>query len=340
MPIRSFINLSFEEKNSALDDYSSITGKHPFLLEKDIWIVWILDCLFRAPFGYNLVFKGGTSLSKAYGAIDRFSEDIDLTYDIRAIAKDLIEETGVIPKTRSQAKRWTKEIDRRLAEWISEVVVPYLSIELNNQQFDIEVSHEGTVAKLKYNPSTQIQTDYIKPEISLEFGARSTGEPSHLLKITCDADSRSPGNDGWLPTAMARVMTAERTFWEKATAIHIVCLGGKIRGRGHFARHYYDLMRLEKTGYAEKALNDRDLAQTVAEHKSKFYMERDGKGNWIDYRKALNGSLRLVPTGEIRELINNDYDQMVDAGMLYSDVPTFNALIDQLAEIEKRANSI
>lgn len=123
-------------------------------------------------------------------------------------------------------------------------------------------------------------------------------------------------------------MTAERTFWEKATAIHIVCLGGKIRGRGNFARHYYDLMRLEKTGYAEKALNDRDLAQSVAEHKSKFYMERDGKSNWIDYYKAINRSLRLVPTGEIRELINYDYNQMVDAGMLYSDVPAFNALID------------
>ena len=84
-----------------MEAYSSESSKPPFLLEKDIWIVWVLDCLFRAPFGDDLVFKGGTSLSKAYRAIDRFSEDIDFTYDIRAIAKDLIEETGVIPKTRS-----------------------------------------------------------------------------------------------------------------------------------------------------------------------------------------------------------------------------------------------
>ena len=183
MPIKSFLNLSSEEKISKLEAYSSTSGKNTFLLEKDIWIVWVLDCLFRAPFGDDLVFKGGTSLSKAYGAIDRFSEDIDLTYDIRAIAKDLIEETGVIPKTRSQAKRWTKEIDRRLTKWISEVVVPYLNLELYKQGLEMGVSQVGSIAKLKYNPSRLIQTGYLDPEIILEFGARSTGEPSNSLKI-------------------------------------------------------------------------------------------------------------------------------------------------------------
>ena len=131
----AFQSLSSSERVNALRDVETESRRRAFLLEKDIWVVRILDVLFDGPFGADIVFKGGTSLSKAYHAINRFSEDVDVTYDIRSIGADLINTTNaeVIPATRSQSKKWTDAIRKRLAEWIQDValvsfVMVYLEI--------------------------------------------------------------------------------------------------------------------------------------------------------------------------------------------------------------------
>jgi hypothetical protein len=104
------------------------SGRPTHLLEKDVWVVWALATLYAAPLGEHLVFKGGTSLSKAYQVIRRFSEDVDLTYDIRAIAPDLVGDNGEgLPKTRSEEKRWSSEVRRRLPEWVAETVQPVIA---------------------------------------------------------------------------------------------------------------------------------------------------------------------------------------------------------------------
>lgn len=104
-----FLNLPDAERREALAVAASESGRPAHLLEKDIWVVWCLDALFSSPLGEHLVFKGGTSLSKVYGAIRRFSEDVDLTYDIRAIAPDLVKssDNNPVPESRSQGKRWS-----------------------------------------------------------------------------------------------------------------------------------------------------------------------------------------------------------------------------------------
>lgn len=339
MPSNSFFELSNKERGEVLDIIAPQTHREPFYLEKDIWIVWVLNVLFSSSLKQDLVFKGGTSLSKAYNIIDRFSEDVDITYDIRAIAHDLVAETGVIPKTRSQASRWTKEIRQRLAECVSNKVKPILQHALQQEQEDAEVKVDDGVLKIEYASATENFSEYINPVVLLEFGARSTGEPTNDIKIICDADISFPGLV--LPKATARVMTAERTFWEKTTAVHVLCVGGPVRGRKNFSRHLYDLYRLEKTGYADRAIRDRKLASSVADNKSMFFREKDRNGNLIDYHQAVKlRSLCLVPDQATREIVEADYNAMVKAEMLYSDVPTFNDLIDKLAEIEKRANSI
>jgi len=115
----SFFALSAADRRDALQVASDQSGRPLHLLEKDIWVVWSLERIFASSFGPKIVFKGGTSLSKAYGAIRRFSEDIDLTYDIRAIAPDLTADSAdALPPTRSQEKRWSKEIKSRLADWV------------------------------------------------------------------------------------------------------------------------------------------------------------------------------------------------------------------------------
>src|SRR3989338_1610905 len=115
----AFLALSADERREALAVPASASGRPAHLLEKDIWVVWALDALFSSPLGEHLVFKGGTSLSKAYGVIRRFSEDVDLTYDIRAIASDLVGKTGTpLPTSKSQEKKWSKEIRARLSDWV------------------------------------------------------------------------------------------------------------------------------------------------------------------------------------------------------------------------------
>ena len=105
----------------------------------------------------------------------------------------------------------------------------------------------------------------------LEFGARSTGEPASIRDISCDAAGLVDGIE--FPTAKPRVMHAKRTFWEKATAIHVFCLQERLRGE-RFSRHWHDIVRLDNIGIADSAIADRDLAKSVAQHKSMFFAKK------------------------------------------------------------------
>ena len=123
-----YLDLGPGDRREVLVFAASESGRPAYLLEKDIWVVWALQTLFDAPMGAPLVFKGGTSLSKAYGAIRRFSEDVDLTYDIRALVHDLVGDSPhPLPASRSQEKRWTREIRERLAAWTRDAAAPFLT---------------------------------------------------------------------------------------------------------------------------------------------------------------------------------------------------------------------
>jgi hypothetical protein len=307
------------------------------LLEKDVWVVWALEALFAAPFGKHLVFKGGTSLSKAYDVIARFSEDVDLTYDIRTIAPDLAEPgSEAIPANPSQEQKWSKTIRARLDEWTAKTVVPTLESRLEELSAAAKVGVDGATATVTYEPLAT-GTGYVRPVVLLEFGARSTGEPSEPRSVTCDAAAHVP--ELAFPSATPATMRPERTFWEKATAIHVFCLGGKLRGDDRVSRHWYDVVALDQAGYAATATADRALATTVARHKSAFFRERDGGGAYIDYAAAVSGGLQLVPDGDRLTLLADDYQRMVADGLLFSAPPPFSSLIALCLDIQNRAHA-
>ena len=139
------------------------------------------------------------------------------------------------------------------------------------------------------------------------------------------------------PIAYPQVMTAERTFWEKATAAHVYCLQGRLRGE-RYSRHWYDLVAIANTQHFLSACADIHLARSVAEHKSVFFVEKDGAGAKINYFAAINGLLQLVPTGASLKALESDYEAMVADGLLALHQPSFSDIIEQCAIIQNVAN--
>jgi Nucleotidyl transferase AbiEii toxin, Type IV TA system len=331
----SFLSLSASDRREALGVAADRSGRPAHLLEKDVWVVWALATLFGSDIGTHLVFKGGTSLSKAYGVIRRFSEDVDLTYDIRAIAPDLVVDNGeALPKNRSEEKRWSKAVRHRLPAWIAETVHPLVAGAIEAQSLPAALRIDGDRLYIDYE-ATSPGSGYVAPCVMLEFGARSTGEPASLRDVICDAAGLI--DDLEFPTAQPRVMHAERTFWEKATAIHVFCLQERLRGE-RFARHWHDIIRLDEAKIVAAALADRKLGSAVARHKSMFFAEKAADGTPVGYDDAVNGGPRLVPPNEAFAALSKDYGRMVDDGLLLEDAEPFEILIERCADIEARAN--
>ncbi|NKK01211.1 nucleotidyl transferase AbiEii/AbiGii toxin family protein [Rhizobium leguminosarum bv. viciae] len=331
-----FMQLSNTDRKEALGVAASSSGRPSHLLEKDVWVVWALRTLFSSPLGEHLVFKGGTSLSKVYKAIDRFSEDVDLTYDIRALIPDLVRDApNALPATKGEERRWTKAVREQSPVWVAESVSPVIQKQITAEGLRAELTVEEDKLFISYDPLTT-GTGYVRPMVMLEFGARSTGEPSIEADVTCDAATLVAGIK--FPIAHPRVMRAERTFWEKATAIHVFCLQGRLRGE-RFARHWHDLVRLDAAGYGEAAIRDRDIATAVANHKAMFFPEKDSKKIVIDYERAVVGGLLLVPEHDARAALADDYAHMVTDGLLLGNAEPFDELMEKCADLAKRANA-
>ncbi|WCJ65138.1 nucleotidyl transferase AbiEii/AbiGii toxin family protein [Agrobacterium tumefaciens] len=274
--------------------------------------------------------------SKAYNAIRRFSEDVDLTYDIRELAHDLVGENDeALPKTRSEEKRWTSEVRKRLPVWLDETVSPLIVDAINAQSLPATVRIDSDKLFIDYE-AVGGGSGYVAPSVMLEFGARSMGEPASVRDVSCDGAGLV--DDIEFPTAKPRVMHAERTFWEKATAIHVFCLQERLRGE-RFSRHWHDIVRLDDIGIANSAIAARDLTKSVAQHKSMFFAEKAADRTPIDYEAAVDGGLRLTPSGEGRAALEQDYARMLEDGLLLDEAETFDELLARCEKIQDKANA-
>lgn len=333
----SWFGLSREDQAEALEVAAGRSGRPAHLLEKDIWVVWALSAIYGSPLAGTLTFKGGTSLSKVYKIIDRFSEDIDLTYDIRELVPDLLRDGNPIPASSSQEKKITSAVRSHLPEWIKGTVQPILETALaaSGLQAMLSLAGDNNDKLIIAYPAVRTGTGYATPTIQLEFGARATGEPNQTHPVSCDMAPLIESLE--FPTAQPLVMAAERTFWEKATAAHVYCLQGRLRG-ARYSRHWYDLAAMAKTEHFDKAIANHQLAHQVAEHKSKFFAEKDVAGNWIDYARAASGELQLIPEGASLEALDKDYAAMLDDGLLALDQPEFSELLAKCRAIQDSVN--
>ena len=337
MPDIPFQSLSTKERLDSLRFAAEESGVQANLLEKDIWVVQVLATLFNSTFGNSLTFKGGTSLSKVYQAIKRFSEDIDITYDIRALAPDLAtpDDNEPLPTNPREGRRWREKIQKLLTTWINEEACLIIREGLSKYDtpFGLEVLKDSIL--VNYEPLSGA-AGLVGPPVRVDFGARSTGEPHIEALVECDAADWLP--DVEFPTANLHVMLVERTFWEKATAAHVFCLQQRRRGERQ-SRHWYDLAALDDKGFADKALSDVETAVRVARHKNVLFPENDSDGQHIEFMEAISGKLQLVPKAEAYEILERDYQTMLDNGMIPDIDQTFQDLMMKCEDLQQRANS-
>ncbi|THF67288.1 nucleotidyl transferase AbiEii/AbiGii toxin family protein [Pseudothauera nasutitermitis] len=332
-----FFDLSKEDQREALEYGRAETGRPAHLLEKDVWVVWALRALFESPLSADLTFKGGTSLSKVYQVIDRFSEDIDLTYDIRRLIPDLIGESGELPASRSQAGKWTQAVRHRLPDWITRNVQPVIEVALAHEHLAARLElggPENDKLFLHYPALTQ-GTGYVASVVTLEFGARATGEPHQVFQVACDIAAHF--SDVSFPIASPQVMSLARTFWEKATAAHVFCAQGRIRSE-RYARHWHDLAAIARSPHFAAVITDRTVAMAVARHKSCFFIEKDASGQVIDYAAATAGHLKIVPEGEAKTALSKDYAAMLADEVMVGNALSFGELLEACADLEAKVN--
>ena len=176
----------------------------------------------------------------------------------------------------------------------------------------------------------------VRPDVQADFGARSTGAPHSVHTVVCDAAAQL--TDLAFPEGRPAVMLPERTFWEKATSIHVYCLQGRIRGE-RWSRHWHHLVRLDNARVVRPAVADRELVLSVARQKVMFFRENDSSGRRIDYEAAVSGNLRLVSSGAAQEALAEDYVSMLAIGMLLDEDEPFDTLMQRCALIEEKANA-
>ena len=293
----------------------------------------ILGLLFTLPCRKPMAFKGGTSLSKVYHAIERFSEDIDVTVDYRSLIADA---PPLDSLSGNQRKKLSAGLKKALFEYITQELVPALRRSLNDafpaQEIAMEIGEDAEKVWIYY-PSAVENTDaYLRPSIQLEFGGRNATLPQDLLTLKPDIAEHVTGLV--LPVAHVAVLSPLRTFWEKATLIHVECHRPQLRPSAErLSRHWYDLARLADHAVGLEAISERELLKDVLQIKQTFF--RSGFSN---YEECAAGGLKLIPEASLLDALRQDYQAMIDAQMFYGDVLAFEQVIKRLAELEETIN--
>ena len=310
-----------------------VLGRRAEILEKDIWLCLVLGILFDLPGRKPMAFKGGTSLSKVYQAIERFSEDIDVTVDYRSLVDDA---PDLATLGSNQRRRLSDALKAALAEHVNRELAPALreamAQALPGRQITIEVSEDGENLRLYY-PSAVENTDaYLRPSVLIEFGGRNATLPRETVEIVPDVTEYVPGVA--FPSARVAVLSPARTFWEKATLIHVECHRPEIRaGAERLSRHWYDLARLADHEIGRNAVSDIELLRDVLSIKETFF-----RSSHSHYARCLDGGLRLIPQPALLEALREDYRAMLSAQMFYGETLPFDRIVERLADLEQEIN--
>ncbi|MDH7793885.1 nucleotidyl transferase AbiEii/AbiGii toxin family protein [Ochrobactrum sp. AN78] len=338
--------LPTEDRAALFGETGAARGMANTIVEKDFWVCWTLKRLFavQGKDTASLVFKGGTSLSKAFNAIRRFSEDIDLSFDRADLGytgdRDP-EKDGLSRKKTSQliddlvsdveqhiADKLLPALRAAIVEHLGEPAAGAWSLEIDPNDAQTVNFHYPTAL-----PATEYESiGYITPRVKLEMGAR--GDPWPTEEKTIHPYSAEDFPDFFdAPDVAVTVLSARRTFWEKATALHAEAHRPPDSPMPqYFSRHYYDLAMLLDTTEGKAAVADVDLLAQVAKHKATFF-----RSGWASYDTARPGTLRLMPDETRVKDLRADYRAM--APMMFDEAPpSFDDVLERIAALQEVIN--
>jgi hypothetical protein len=329
-----FLQLPENDRKAIFDKAAREFGKSPNILEKDVWVCWTLEKLVNMPEVPSLAFKGGTSLSKAYDAIARFSEDVDVTLDRRSLGPDLDPFTAT---SKTQAKKICARLDTLLAAYLVDTIKPYfdeyLKAELQDGTVETKIGDSPDKLVIPYPTCLDSGDTYLPESVLLELGGKNEITPSSQLQLEPYIRSVVPSLEFPLPTVA--VLAPERTYWEKATLIHAECNRKNVKANaGRLSRHWYDLFQLNRSEIGSAALNNPKLLEEVVNQKNVLY-----PSGWANYNDCL-GNLRLIPDGQSLKSLEKDFDQMIKNAMFWKEPDSFQNILEELSKLETTINNL
>ena len=330
----AFLELPADERRLYIEQAAVRRNISPVVLEKDFWVCWLLGVLFKSEFAGSLVFKGGTSLSKVFGAIERFSEDIDLSLSPAFLN---------LPKagpSRNQANKWMAKAEATCGVAVQNQIGPAMEATVEGVlgksertwfEFLTESNTNSPVLLFHYSSLQPAGFEYLRRSVKLEFGSLTDQQPvgRHPIRPWV-AEVLPDAFPDWRCEVVALEM--ERTFWEKATILHTEYHRPTDKPTpDRFSRHYADTAALAKHPAAKSALDRHDIRNRVVEWKSQFF-----ESSWANYEQAQPGTFRLVPPAERLPSLRRDYQAMRD--MYLSEPSSFDEILATLSDLEDRIN--
>ena len=332
--MRSLAKESEENLKALFGNTSVKAGLSPAIVEKDFWVCLTLDYLFMdSPWRKQLAFKGGTSLSKAFNLIKRFSEDIDLILDWRLLGYGIDEPWK--ERSNTQQDIFNEQANAKSAEFLKEEVVPNLKRglgEIVGREVDVRMDGDDLNTVVFAYPCVFSDSAILR-EIRIESGSLAAWTPARARPISPYVASIYPVLFRKSETLVYTV-DAERTFWEKATILHREAMRTERQGAmpSRYSRHYYDLWSMCSSPIKDSALEQISLLDAVVRFKRKFY-----RCNWAKYELATAKSISLVPPNGAIPLLESDYAHMKN--MIFGPKPPFSEILDAIARLEEEIHS-
>lgn len=339
----TFLALPQRDRRDAIEAAARRLDTLPSHVEKDFWVCLVLEVLFNhCPKGHpRLLFKGGTSLSKVFGLIERFSEDIDLVVfrDDLGFAGECDPTTADNLSNRKRDAQFAKlrtacskfiggDLRTALARRFDQLSAGCRIVPDENDQDEQTLLVEYPTLY----PGTEVA--YVAPRVKIEAGARSALDPNQSGTVTAYIADELPG---WsFKVGGIRVVTPERTYWEKLLLLHGTHCGFRYQGRvpkdrNRLSRHYYDAAMITATEVGRAALADTGLLDAVRSHNLIAFRQA-----WKRFEEAVPGSIRLTPQAELCKVLKRDYQAM--QGMILGDPPNFEWITNQLQHAEAVIN--
>ena len=322
------------EKVAVFNAIATQKGMKPFAVEKDWWVSRTLEIIFQMEIAKHLVFKGGTSLSKAWNLINRFSEDIDL-----AIDKDFFGFTGELGKNQRDKLRKTAGLSTT-GTFFKELQAAFIKRGFVDLDFKIieakDSDQDPRVLEIYYPNVINSSSEYVLPRVQIEVSCRSLREPFSVKKFGALVDEVYADKDFVEPLFEVPTVNPERTFLEKVFLLHEEFHRPEEKMRvDRLSRHLYDIFHLTNAGIAEKAINDKELYETIVAHRYKF--SRVGE---VDYNLHNPKTVNPIPINEKLEEWKSDYAKMKEDMIYEENKPSFEDLLRNLEKLRGQLQEV